>query len=268
MANSIWGTQVDIWPTIPSPFSPSSEDLRLYQQACPPELLAEGSAPRILVLGVTPQLTNAPWPRDAELHAVDYDEQMIATLWKPREGAQCHQVRWQDMPFEDAYFDVIVGDCAFNALPSQDEYEGVLRQVARVRRPGAPLITRFFVQPDPRPTLAQVVDLARSELADLSPPAKRLLVYMASSDAESRLCNPEGAERIREQWGDLESFLGAMGQTPEDMELTKLVLTFDQRVHYPNEQDIRRRFAPFFGDIGFTYPATTIGQRCPIVRFS
>lgn len=268
MANSIWGTQVDIWPTIPSPFSPSSDDLRLYQQACPPELLAEDSAPRILVLGVTPQLTNAPWPKNAELHAIDYDEAMIASLWKPREGAQCHLARWQDMPFPDGHFDLIVGDCAFNALASQDEYEGVLRQVARVRRPSAPLISRFFVQPDPRPTLAQVAELAQTEFAHLTAPAKRLMIYMTSADADGRLYNPDGAKRIREEWGDLDTFLAAVGLTPEEMELTTLVLSFDQRVNYPTKSEIGQRFAPFFTDIQFTYPANHIGGRCPIVRFS
>jgi hypothetical protein len=268
MANSIWGTQVDIWPTIPSPFSPSSEDLALYQQACPPELLAADATPRILLLGVTPQLANAPWPSGTELHAVDYDEQMIASLWHPREGAECHLSRWEEMPFPDAHFDLVIGDCPFNALPSQADYEGVLRQIARVRRPAAPLITRFFMHSEPRVTLAQLVDMAGGALADLPTPATRLMIYMTASDEQGRLYNPAGAQRIRDEWGDLETFLVAMGQAPEDRELTKLVLSFEQRVNYPTASEIRQHFAPFFDDIRFTYPTTGVGQNCPIVRFS
>jgi SAM-dependent methyltransferase len=267
MKDSVWGGDEDLWPVMPEPLVPSRDDLALYRKACPPALLAEDAAPRILVLGVTPALVNLPWPVRSEVHAVDYDEVMISALWHPREGAHCHFARWQEMPLPDAYFDVVVGDCSFNALPSLDEYGDVLRQVARVRKPGAPLLTRFFLQSDPPPRIDWVAAEATGALAHLRAASKRLLIMLACVEEDGSIHVPDVQVRVREQWGDFDAYLEAMGGTRADVELSKAVFGFDQRLNYPTERDVRQHFEPFFSDIRFQFPDSDVGRYCPIVRF-
>lgn len=268
MTKSTWGTQGAMWPAVRPPFAPSAEDLDLYQQACPPALLAEEAAPRILVLGVTPHLVHAPWPKAGELHAVDYDQAMIDSLWTPRDGAHVHLGRWQEMDFPDDHFDVVVGDCSFNALPSGTEYDAVLRQVDRVRKPGAPLISRFFMLSEPRRTLAQVIEDVSGALAHARPPARKLLTLMAAANAHGVMHNRDVPDRIRAEWGEVDDYYAALGESGDELALTKKVLTFDQRVNYPTAAEIRERFEPYFRDIRFAYPDYDIGQNCPLVRFA
>lgn len=267
MSESVWGGDGDLWPVMPEPLVPSSDDLALYRQACPSELLAADAAPRVLVLGVTPALVDFPWPTGSEVHAVDYDEVMIASLWREREGTHVHLARWQEMPLPDAYFDLVIGDCSFNALPSLADYAAVLRQVARVRKPGAPLVARFFMQSVPPPRIGWIVDEATGALADYRAASKRLLLMLACVEEDGGIHVPDVQARVREQWGEFDAYLEAMGGTRDDFELSKAVFGFDQRLNYPAERDIRRHFEPFFSDISFAFPDYDAGRHCPIVRF-
>lgn len=267
-SESVWGGDKDLWPVMPEPLVPSRTDLELYRRACPAELLREDATPRILVLGVTPPLVDLGWPSGAELHAVDYDEVMISALWMPRDGAQVHLGRWQEMPLPDDYFDLVVGDCSFNALPAIADYDDVLREVARVAKPSAPLVSRFFMQSVPPPTLSWIAAEVPNELLHLRAASKRVLVALACAEADGGLHMPTVPDCIRREWGDYEEFLLALGGPREDYELSKSVFSFDHRLNYPTERDIRQRFQPYFNDISFAYPDYDVGQNCPIVRFS
>lgn len=268
MTSGTWGADGEMWQTVTPPFTPSREDLELFRRACPDALMGEGGTPRVLVLGVTPRLIAAPWPRGTELHAVDYDEMMISSLWQPREGGACHLAKWQDMPFPDDHFDIVIGDCSFNALASVDEYAGVVREIARVLRPGAPLIARFFLQSQPRLRLGQLPDDAAGRFAAFAAASKRLLVLIASADAQGLMHAPAIPGRIEAEWGDVDAFLAALGQSPEEAGRAKHTYALDQRLNFPTEEEIGQRFAPFFADIRFEYPAYDVGRHCPIVRFS
>lgn len=268
MTKSTWGTQGAMWPTVRPPFAPSAEDLDLYQQACPLELLAEDAAPRILVMGVTPHLVHAQWPKASELHAVDYDPTMIDAMWQPRAGAEVHLGRWQDMDFPDDHFDVIVGDGSFNALPAFEDYGAVLRQVDRVRKPGAPVIMRFFIEQERRRSLAQLIEDLAGPLAHARAPARKLLMLLAAADDDGIMYHRDVPGRIRAEWGDVDDYLAAMGETADEVERSKSVFTFDQRLNYPTEPQIREHFSPYFDDIRFAYPDYDIGMHCPTVRFA
>jgi SAM-dependent methyltransferase len=265
---SVWGTDKDLWPVMPEPLVPSRDEIALYRQICPPDLLHEDAAPRILVLGVTPPLVDLRWPRRAEVHAVDFDQVMVSAMWAPRERAHVHVARWQDIPLSDDSFDLVIGDCSFNALPGPDDYEHVLREVARVSRPGAPLVSRFFVQSEPPPQLARIAEDASGALAHLRAASKRLLVALACAEANGELHMSTVTERIRRDWGDFEDYLVALGDSAEDRDLSRLVFAYDQRLNYPTERDIRARFAPYYSDIRFEYPDHDVGAYCPIVRFA
>jgi SAM-dependent methyltransferase len=268
MSESVWGADSDLWQVIPEPFKPSTDDIALYRRAIPPELLAEDAKPRILLLGVTPPLADLPWPAGSELHAVDYDDVMIATLWKPRPGAQCHLARWQDMPLPDDHFDLVIGDGSFSALASGDDYDGVLREIARVSRPSAPLIARFFIRPEPRMSLTQVAEAAPTALAHYRAASKRLLVLLAAANPDGTAYTPDVPGRIAAEWGDLDEYLLALNDPLDERELSKVVFGFEQRLNYPTESDIRARFAPYYHDIRFDYPGYDAGHCCPIVRFA
>jgi len=264
--DSNWGTDGAIWRAISPPLVPSVEDVELVRKACPPELIKPSAAPRILLLGVTPMLAGAAWPALSELHAVDYDEVMIDTLWQPREHAYCHCARWQEMPFPDGFFDLVIGDCSFNALPATADYAEVLREIARVSRPSAPLICRFFMQSQPRLSLGELAREAAGRFGEYSSAARRLLIPIAASEDDGTIHWTDIPHRICEQFGDVAAFLAVLGQEGEDKARALRTYELDQWLNYPSPERIREIFGQYYSEIGFNYPDYDCGQFCPIVR--
>lgn len=267
MSESNWGTDEEIWQTISPPLIPAVQDIDLIRRTSAAALAAAGSAPRVLVLGVTPALIAADWLAGAEIHAVDYDDVMIELLWKPREGAYCHQARWQEMPFPDAHFDLVIGDCSFNALPGLADYDDVLREISRVRRPSAPVVARFFMQTEPRLTLPGLI-AGRAGMDGWSSAARRLAIAIAAAQADGNLNLSDIPARIREQCGDVDEFLAAMGQSPREIERAKSTYEIEQDLNYPSKSQINAQIGGYFPDISFAYPAYDCGALCPIVRFA
>ena len=268
MTNSNWEANEEVWRTVPPPLMPSAEDFALLEQASPPELLDKGTAPRILVLGVTPALIYAEWPPDSEIHAVDYDEVMIDIFWKEGENRQCHLDYWQKMPFPDDHFDLVVGDCSFNALPDRADYDDVLREVRRVSRPSTPMVCRFFMQPEPRLTLARLAEGMPGEFANYRIPSIRMLLMLAAAAEDGSLMLTDILRRIVEQYGDVDEYLVSLRHTPEDIARTKLAFGRDQLLNFPGWQGLLERFSPYYTDISIAFPGYDCGSFCPTVRFS
>jgi SAM-dependent methyltransferase len=254
-----------MWKTIPAPFAPSAQDVELIRRNCPIDLMADEAAPRILILGVTPALINARWPASSEIHAVDYDPVMIEALWQEREGASCHCARWQDLPFADNFFDLIVGDCSFNALPAIPEYEGVLKEIARVGKPSCTMISRFFMQSKPRLSLSILISEATGRFAGFGASARRLLIPIAASGLDGSLSSKDIRGRIVDECGDVDEFLAALQQEGEDKERALRTFAFDQRLNYPNKQQVEDTFGRYFDVITFSFPEYDCGQFCPTI---
>lgn len=268
MTGGDWGMDTDIWQTVSAPYSPSPEDWGLMRAACPPALLREDAAPRILALGVTPAVIRAPWPKGREIHAVDYDDDMIEAFWRDAPGAHCHCDYWQAMPLPDDHFDIVVGDCSFSSLPTLDDYDEVIREVVRVMKPGATLIARFFTQAEPRLSLAGLLRDAGERLADCRPAAARLLVAIGASDEAGNLLLRDIPRRIREQCGEVDTYLAALGQSPADIARAKASYEQDVRLNYSTESELRAKFAPYFSDIRLNHPPYDVGAHCPTVRLA
>lgn len=264
MTETKWGTDADIWPDLPPPYVPCARDIELIREACPPGLLDASAAPRILILGVTPRLVHAPWPADSEIHAVDYDQVMIARLWRSGTRARHHLARWQEMPFPDGYFDLVVGDCSLNALPELDDYDGVLREITRVKQSAAPLVLRFFMRPEPALSLTGLLQelpgLAASNAA-----AKRLRILIAAVRDDGRTYFRDVPERIRAEWGPVRDYLSTIAMTEAEIAHAEKTYRFDQYLNFPTKRQILERLDPHFTKIRFAYPEYDCGPLCPTV---
>lgn len=265
MGATEWGTDVEVWSKISPPFIPTEQDIGLILDACMSALESRSRALRILVLGVTPALIDARWPSLSEVHVVDYDRAMIDAHWQPRGQTSCHCARWQEMPFPDGHFDVVVGDCSLNALPRIDDYQEVLREIARVSRPSAPFVARFFMQPEPRLSLAGLPLDAEREFVAWSPLGRSLLVPIAASERDGSLCISDIPRRIADEWGELDGFLVALGQPPEDRALLAQIYQFEQHLNFPSRDQILKELEPWYREISFAYPAYDCGTLCPVV---
>lgn len=157
----VWETHARQWQRVGVPLRPSEDDARLMMDLANP-LLAHSMRPRVVVLGVTPEVVQLPWPDGVDLLALDQSAEMIARVWQshPKIQSSVRQARWQETFLESHSVDLIVGDGSLNVLPSLEAYAELFVELVRVLRRGGGVIIRCFVRPDEKEAMGQVVKAA------------------------------------------------------------------------------------------------------------
>lgn len=263
-----WGGKKDIWKTIRHPMIPSAEDVELVLRASFAHLAAT-SDPKILVLGVTPALIQAPWPSTAKINAVDFDPAMIEMLWsEDAVNASVTCADWRNLPFPDDHFDLVIGDCSFCALSSLDDYQPVLAELTRVKRSNAPLVFRFFIQPTPRLTLDDLPSMfSQSSWSRCSASARRLLIAIAASDIDAVTNYSQVIGKIEKHSADAETFFSQIGLLGEDRDRALQTFALSHQLNFPSAEQIEEQFS----SVGLKmtiYNSTEPGaQFWPIIHF-
>jgi hypothetical protein len=269
MTNGDWGVSKEIWRTIRPPLVPCEQDIELLFQACGPELLARPNG-RVLVLGVTPALICAPWPTGFEFCAVDFDPKMISALWPDGlpERASVTCADWKEMPFPDDHFDLVIGDCSFCALPSLGDSFDVLKEVLRVKRSEAPIISRFFIRPDMDLSLRKLPDLIKEpRFSTFSPSEVRLLISISARGEDAVTKFDDVPKLIEEVWGNFDAYLVALGQMDVDAARTKATFSLPHRINYPSLEQIKGQFSAFGLSPQAHSPDYPSGLFCPTIHF-
>jgi SAM-dependent methyltransferase len=140
-----WERMVRGWRLLGPPLRPSPADLAFVA----PRI---AGARRGVVLGVTPELVELPWP--GRIVAVERDRAMIGALYKRATGAVLGD--WRALPLATAAFDVAVGDGCLTVLTELADYGRFAAELARVLAPAGRAILRAFVAPEPREPLAAI----------------------------------------------------------------------------------------------------------------
>jgi SAM-dependent methyltransferase len=112
----------------------------------------------VLMLGVTPELALFPWAEQTSLRAVDSSKEMIQSVW-PGDGPDRKAVLgdWQQMPFADASFDLIVCDAGLLLLVEIASLIAVGGELRRLLRRDGRIVMRHFARTDGLETEQSVV---------------------------------------------------------------------------------------------------------------
>lgn len=143
LTHSHWNAHARQWRSIGSPLRPCAEDVRLMTHAS-----LAGGACRILLLGVTPEIVEFPWPVGAHITAADLHISMIRSIW-PGNNARREVVcaDWLSLPFACDQFDIVIGDGCLTLLNYPDQYRELSRSIYRVLAPSGIWVTRQFCRP-------------------------------------------------------------------------------------------------------------------------
>lgn len=269
--SSTWRGHVEVWRNngMRPPWVPTFEDVLLMQNACPDRNMLNRDA-RVLVLGVTPAIVMARWLEGLTIKAVDFDQDMIDALWQPEAGDRAEAVcaDWSAMPFPDDYFDLVVGDGSFCALPDLGHYDAVIAEVMRVKRSEAPILARFFVQQEEALSFSDIVDpLGRLLLEGFEATEVRFLTLMAACDPDGILDHQTIAAKIAQRWGNLERFIAAACPDENDAGMFRLILERQQRLNFPRLSQISLIFARHGLRMKVFQPSYRVGAFCPTLRF-
>lgn len=155
--SGVWRAQASQWERVGPPLRPSPSDGAVLEG-----LARDLAAPRVLVLGVTPEMAGLAWPTGTRLLAVDRAPEMIDRVWPghPGPGQGALLADWLHVELPAAAFDLMVSDGCFGVLPTPAEHEALMGRARDWLAPHGRFAFRVFVRPDPTPSPADVLGRA------------------------------------------------------------------------------------------------------------
>ncbi len=176
-----WSGAARRWHLLGPPLRPAAQDIGFVQDAVRQWTGAHAAPPRVLLLGVTPELYRLPWPEGTDFLAVDRTRAMIDAVWPgPKENVQCTE--WLAMGLPDGSRDIVLFDGGLNLLAYAEEQRRLARVLWEVLAEAGLCILRLFVPPARRESPDDVLrDLTAGRVANMSCLKMRLWMALQES---------------------------------------------------------------------------------------
>jgi len=254
------------WQQVGPPLRPSAEDTEICWDAIR-EWTRRHGAPRVLLLGVTPELYRLPWPKGTDFLAVDHTQAMIDAVWPgPKEAARC--MDWLDLALPDGSRDVALCDGGLHLLAYPQEQRRLARVLAGALSAGGLCILRLFVPPPQRESPDAVLkDLTEGRIPNLNILKLRLGMSLMDSAAD-------GVElgavwrAVHAAAPDLEELAAAIGWSVEHMLALNTYRGSTIRYHFVTVDQVRDLFCAGPGGFrvqGIRVPSYELGEQCPTI---
>jgi hypothetical protein len=261
---SPWPTLTTHWHHVVPPLRPAIQDLAFYWSAAEEWIRMHG-APRVLLLGVTPQLYNLPWPLGTDFLAIDRTQSMIDLLWAgPREAVLCSD--WRSMALPDGSRDIVLCDGGLHLLTYPEEQQRLILLLKHLLSEKGICLLRLFVPPKHSESPEAVVaDLFNRKISNLS--ILKLRMGLALRDNAVRgVALEEIFQKIQEAAPDLENLAAKIGWPAEHMLAIRGYQGVDFRYYYVTVQEASDMFCINPG--GFQIerletPSYELGHCCP-----
>jgi hypothetical protein len=267
-AGGHWRAMALRWSQVGPPLRPSPEDIAFYARAINRWVLANG-APRVLILGVTPELYRLSWPSGTALQAVDRTRGMIESVWPGlRSAALCAD--WTAIPLPACSQDVVLCDGGLIMVSFPDGISKIARVLQNMLTPGGLFVTRLYATPDRRESAAIVLsDLLAGKIANVNILKLRLGMALQES-SEQGVQLGHVWDTLQRVAPDLPRLAERIGWPIESLSAIEAYRESSSRYHFTTLAEIRRLFCDDPG--GFScetidVPGYELGERCPTVAF-
>ncbi len=267
------GSKFDYWHELPKhwkwlgpPLRPVAEDISFYTVAMN-EWVQSNGPPRVLLLGVTPELYFLPWPKGTDIMAVDRTQPMIDAVWPgPKDAVNCAD--WTTMTLPDGSRDIILCDGGMEQLQYPQEHRRLVRILRRVLSHGGLTILRLYVLPSQRESPETVLrDFVQGRVSNIN--ILKLRLGMALQDTLS-----EGVQR-KTIWDafhaaapDPDCLARQLGWSAGQMHVIDAYRDCPDRFFFLTVADLRQLFCSIPGGFQFEslhVPSYELGERCPTV---
>jgi len=251
------------WAQLGTPLRPTEEDLAPIRSALASWCAAHpGVAPRGLILGVTPELYELPWPDRDHLRAVDRTPEMIAHVW-PGSPSQVLRSDWRSLPLEDGSVDIALCDGGLHLLDFPSGQAGVLGELARTVAPGGLVILRLFALPAAVETVDGVLTaLFSGAIRDLNCLKLRLGMALQESP-ESGVVLDAVWRTLHEAAGDWPGLAQRLSWNIEHLLAIDAYRGTQARYHFVAEAAVVELASGDFELASRHQPDYVLGERCP-----
>ncbi|MBI5506339.1 MAG: class I SAM-dependent methyltransferase [Deltaproteobacteria bacterium] len=266
----VWNQQAAQWERVGPPLRPSPEDLR-HQQRVARGWAACGRAPRILLLGVTPELALLQWPQPRSLLAVDLCADMIARVWPRRPDCADAVVRadWLELPLADQSRDLVVSDGCFGVLGYPVQHRALLRSIRRVLTSDGRLVFRVFVRPQRGELATDVYDQAMAGRIGSFHSFKLRLLMALQADITSGVRTGEVWENWMTHGPRPRDLVAACGWKAEQIETIDAYRGQTTTYSFPTLGELRELASQEgFEELECAWPGYESGDRCPTLVLS
>ena len=261
-----WPEMARVWPQIGPPLRPVSEDIGFCRAAVADWVRCHG-APRVLLLGVTPELYRLPWPKGTGLLAVDRAQAMIDRVWPgPAEAVRCAD--WLSISLPRASRDIVLCDGGLH-LVSYPEGQGRLVRILRdILAADGLCILRLYVPPAQRETPDAVLrDLLDGKVSSLN--ILKLRLGMSLMEEASRGVRLGTVwQTLHQAAPDLAALAARIGWTPEHALAINTYRESEARYSFASVREVCGLFCRAPGGFrlqGVNTPSYELGERCPTV---
>ncbi|MGA2227807.1 MAG: methyltransferase domain-containing protein [Syntrophobacteraceae bacterium] len=182
--NGQWPDIAAQWRRIGPPLRPTAQDINFCLDAVLEWVRNRGAPPRVLLLGVTPELYHLPWPHGTDFLSVDRTPEMIDHVWPgPKDRVLCSDWSWMRLP--DHSRDIVLCDGGLHLLAYPEEQQRVAHLLKRIVSDHGICIFRLYVPPPYRESLDSVVrDMMDGNISSLNILKLRLGMSLLNSTAE------------------------------------------------------------------------------------
>jgi SAM-dependent methyltransferase len=248
-----WAAHARQWSRLGPPLRPALEDLQRLQTAWLNSLAPVGLPARrveILSLGVTPEIASFGWAEDYFLTAADASEVMIRAVWPgDAPNRQAVQASWQELPFADGTFDLIVSDGGLVPLAAPGQLAALGLELRRALRPTGRVVMRHFI----RPVLAESpADLVRAleagNIRGFHELKLRLVMALGEAPAGVRLADVW--ECFQQWFPDREALAARLGCPLEVIATIDAYRDREARYVFPDLTELSQTFARFSLAVG------------------
>jgi hypothetical protein len=245
---------------------PVAQDLGYYWESASEWILKYGS-PRVLLLGVTPELYCLPWPKGTDFLAVDRSRPMIENMWPgPREAVRCAD--WLDLDLPHGSRDIVLCDGGLHLLRYPQEQKNLIRLIRSVLSDQGLCIFRLFALPSRRePPDAVIEDLLEGKIKNNSILKMRLSMALIESPEEG-VALGQVYRMVYQAAPDLVKLASQIGWTIEHTLTINNYKDLTSRFYFLSIEQATGLFC--FDPGGFLVhrlqiPSYELGRRCPII---
>jgi SAM-dependent methyltransferase len=263
-----WNSVAAHWKHWGPPLRPSPEDTAVMREAVLAWCHRSGrAAPRVLLLGVTPEIATMSWPTGTRLLAVDRSAEMIEIVWPGDVPGQREAMlgEWLAMPFANGQFDVVIGDGCFIHMAYPTGWRSLGKLLRRVLKDDGLLVLRFFVQGPVAESVEEVyADLRRGAIGSFHVFKWRLAVALQKS-TDTGVCLHDIWENWEASRINPPELARQTGWIRESIETIRLYREKRVNHSFPTLDEAIATLQPSFRPDAIHRPGYELGIRCPIV---
>lgn len=251
-----WRHFAAVFHRLRSPLRPVASDVARISGAI------AGSAARVLLLGVTPELARL----GESLVAVDNSPRMLAAVWPGDDDAHRALLGdWTALPFAARSFDAVIGDGALNSVPG-DEH-AVLGEIRRVLAPAGRAAIRNFCAPESPERLDAIrADALGGRAGNVHALKWRIAMSLAAERRNAIVSAHDILAAFDTLFPDRAAVSAATGWADDDIATLDAYRGAGHSLGFPTERRLLEQGARHFGacDIlpGTGYP---LAERCPVM---